>query len=167
MKIKKKKLIVLAIIIVIAAAGIGTSYAIAIDAFNTNGDTDYWYDVAFTYVSTSDNEFVKDVADVDALIIDDNNIEVSLTNVYPGYIAYVDFILTNIGDDPIIVDAVTINPYDTSALDVQLINVSQGTILYVNGDTIEGQVKIEVLQDASQGTFYPVIIDIGFVDYSG
>ncbi len=162
---KKKKLIVLALIIVIASAGIGTSYAIAVDAFNTNGDSEYWYDVAFTFVSTSDNEYVKDVAFVDAIIIDDNNIEVSLTNAYPGYIAYIDFTITNTGIDPIIVDAVTINPYNTVALDVQVVDVIAGTILYVNGDIIDGQVTIEVLQGAAQGTIYPVTIDIGFADF--
>jgi hypothetical protein len=165
MKIKKKKLIVFAITLVISAAGIGTSYAIAVDAFNTNGDTEYWYDVAFTSVSTFDNEKDKDVADINAMIIDDNNIEITLTNSYPGYIGYVDFIITNTGDDPIVIDVLTISPYNTDALNVLVTDIIEGTILYVNGDTIEGQLTIEVLQGASQNTIYPVIIDIGFADH--
>ncbi len=163
---KKKKLIVLVLIAVIASAGFGTSYAITTDGFDTHENSCCWYDVAFTFVSTSDNEYVKDVAFVDAIIIDDNNIEVSLTNAYPGYIAYVDFTITNTGTDPIIVDAVTIGSYNAAALDIQIIDVIAGTILYVNGDTIEGQVTIEILQGASQNSAYPANIDIGFTEFS-
>jgi hypothetical protein len=156
----KNKSIVIALILIIASAGIGTSFSIAVGAFSTNGGTDYFYDVSFLTISVSDNE-ANEVATEFAQIVTNNISQVTITNAYPGYIAYVDFTMANVGSDPVLLDDLTIWPYDTDALDIQVDGVIEGTFLLPR-EWIGGQLTIEVLESASMGSNYPFSIDIGF-----
>ena len=157
----KKKSIVIALVLIIASAGIGTSFSIAVGAFNTNGTIGYNYDVRFISISYSDNEVSYNVATGSAHIIANNISQVTISNAYPGYIAYVDFIMANVGSDPILLDELLISGYNTDALDIQVDGVVLGTFLLPREST-DGQLIIEVLDDASMDTSYPFNIYIGF-----
>lgn len=157
----RKKSIVLALILIIASAGIGTGFSLAANGFQTNGTIAYIYGINFTAVSYSDNEIEKEVADGIATIIDTQNIQVTITNAYPGYIAYIDFTILNTGQDPILLDDLTIGTYNTDALYVEVIGIIEWTFL-IPGETIDAQLIVEVLQDAEMGVNYPFNVDIGF-----
>ena len=157
----RKKPLFMALILIIAAAGIGTGFSLAIGTFQTNGIISYDYGVNFTDVTYYDNEIGKEVADGVATIIDSGNIEVTITNGYPGYIAYTDFTIKNTGLFPILLDDLTIGTYDTDALFVEIIGISEGTFLFP-GSTIDGQLTVEILQDAEMDNNYPFTVSIGF-----
>ena len=157
----KKKSIVLALVLIIASAGIGISFSVAVGAFRGNGPIGYNYDVCFISISVSDNEGSGEVATEVAQIITNNISQVTIANAYPGYIAYVDFTMANIGGDPVLLDDLTIWPYDTDALDIQLDDSILGTFLLPR-QLIDGQLTIEVLSDASMDSDHPFTADIRF-----
>jgi hypothetical protein len=158
----RKKGIVLALVFIIASAGIGTSFSIAVGALRTFGPIGYNFDVRFIDVTYSDNEGSLDIAIVTAWIYTNNITKVTITNAYPGYIAYVDFIMGNIGNGPILLDDLTVLPYNTDALDIQVDGVTVGTYLQPR-ESIEGQLIIEVLDGASMDSNYPFDIDFIFI----
>jgi hypothetical protein len=151
----KKKSIVLALILIIASAGVGTGFSLAVGAFRTNGELDYLYDVEFISIYVIDNEVEKDVAIESAYLIDNNHSQVSITNAYPGYVAYVYFEIENIGNDPVIVTPIVVGTYDTNAIDVQAtLNLPSGPIFFP-GQVIDGELIIEVKQTADMNSYYP------------
>jgi hypothetical protein len=157
----RKKSIVIALVLIIATAGIGTSFSIAVGAFKTLGPIGYNYDVRFIGISYSDNEGSYNIATGIAYIYTNNISIVSISNAYPGYIAYVDFTMANVGNDPILLDELTISGYDTDVLDIQVVDVTVGTFLLPREST-SGQLIVEVLDDAEMDTTYPFDIYIGF-----
>ena len=158
------KLGVLFIVSVIASAGMGVSYAVTNGEFNTNGVC--YPDVEFTDVSTSDNEYVKEVADVDAQIVNaGRGIDVDISNAYPGYEATINFTIMNIGDCPIYVSGVSVWSSDSDAVEVTVVpDITVGTWLYYYGDTIVRDLVVLITQDAEQGTPYQFNVTIDF-DY--
>jgi len=151
-------------VIVVASAGMGISYA-------TNGGNigvgvpSLWCDVAFTSASLRnppDNEIDKDVGDVTVTLNPGgSSITIDVTTAYPGYEAYVDFTIANLGNNPIDVDGVVSEDYDETALDIVVAGVVAGTVLGV-GESLNGMATVKVLQGAQQNTVYPFTLSLGF-----
>lgn len=160
----KSKAFVMLLVLFMAAAGIGISYA-SINGMNLSGYPSCYCDVAFTSAelgSPADNEIDIDVADA-TVTLDSNgdSITIELTNAYPGYEAYINFTITNLGNKPIDVNGIINEIYDTTALEIILDGVAAGSILGI-GESITGAVTVKVLPGAEQNTVYQFIIDLGF-----
>ncbi len=162
MRIKLGVLFLFAVIVV-ASAGMGISYTS--NGLSIEGVPSGWCDVAFTSVAPGvppDNEDGTDVGDVTVTLDPSgSSITVVITTAYPGYEAYVDFTITNIGNKPIDVNGVVGQSYDTTALAIQVSGVEAGTVLGV-GESIDGTATIRVLPGAAQGTVYPFTVSLGF-----
>jgi len=166
MRMKLGVLFLLAVI-VIASAGMGISYANG--DLNTSGEI--CCDVAFTSASASDNEFeegVVDPKDVGAVEVDPSgndiytkSLVVYITNAYPGYKAYIDFTITNMGNKPIDVLGVVSKDYNNTALRIVVTGVVAGGVLYPSR-SLDGTVTIKVRQGAKQNTLYPFTVGFGF-----
>lgn len=155
-----KKLAVIIISMVIAFLGMGSSYAV--DTLDTSEYAEYWYDPVFTDVSFSDNEGVLDVGLVQASIMGDGEmIDVDIFNAYPGYEAYVDFTITNVGD-PVYIVGLSFSSYDTSALSLVVDGVVPGTFLG-SEESVSGRLTVTVLDGALQNMVYlfDVYVDFG------
>jgi len=158
MRIKRRVLVLLAVI-VIASAGMGISYAT--NGGGIGGVPSYYCDVAFIDVSASDNEYVKEVADVTAQIINEGSgIYVGISNAYPRYEAYIDFTITNQGNKPINVDVVA-SDYEDTALDIDVAGVEEGDVLGME-ESLYGTLTVLVLQGAEQNTVYDFTVSFGF-----
>ena len=162
MRIKLGVLFLLAVIVV-ASAGMGISYTS--NGLSIVGVPSDWCDVAFTSAAPGDppdNEDDKDVGDVTVTLDPSgNSITVDIITAYPGYEAYVDFTIANIGNKPIDVNGVVSQTYNTTALAVQVSGVEAGTVLGV-GESINGNVTVRVLQGAAQNTVYQFTVGLGF-----
>lgn len=154
-----KKLGVIVVSMLIALLGVGTSYAV--DTLNTSEYAEYWYDPIFTSVSVSDNEGVLDVGVVSAVITSDELVDVDIFNAYPGYEAYIDFTIINIGD-PVYITGLSFSDYDTSALSLSVDGIVPGTFLG-SEESVSGTLTVTVLDGALQNTVYlfDVFIDFG------
>lgn len=158
-----KKLAVIVISIFISLISISSSYAI--DVLNKEEYLEYWYDPIFSdIVFVGDNEVDVEIADVSALIISDDLLEVSITNAYPGYIAYIDYNITNVGD-PVSITGLSYSISDSTALSLSNSGITPGTIL-VSGEIITGSLVVTILSSAYQNSYYTfdVFIDFGEVD---
>ena len=78
-----------------------------------------------------------------------------------GYEAYVNFTVTNLGNQPIDVNGIVGHTYDETALEILVSGVEAGTVLDV-GQSLGGTATIRVLQGAAQNTIYPFSVDLGF-----
>jgi hypothetical protein len=153
----KTKIFALLILAMIALSTIGYSYAcknggITIDCYCN-------CDVAFTKVTTSDNEIEKEVANVYAEICDGDKINAYITNAYPCYTAYINFTIENKGNKPVHIDEVRIEEYDKTALEISITDVIACTLISP-GETINGQVTVHILQEAKQNWQYTFKIKI-------
>lgn len=163
MRIKLGVLFLLAVIVV-ASAGMGISYAI--NGGNVGvGVPSGWCDVAFTSAEPGDppdNEGAIDVGDVIVTLNPGgSSITIDVTTAYPGYEAYVDFTITNLGNNPIDVDGVVSEDYDETALEIVVDDVVAGTVLGM-GESLDGTATITVLQGAEQNTQYGFTLGLGF-----
>jgi len=159
----KAKIGVILLVVIIASAGIGVSYACV------NGGVDVRCcppcGVKFYAVTTADNEFdddvvdPKNVGDVTARIVDyGGGIEVFIVNAYPLYEAYIYFTIKNTGRKPIHIDEVSVEDYDTTAL---AIDVSGVIDIWISpGETIDGELTVEILQEAKQNWEYSFQVKI-------
>ena len=148
---------------VIAFAGIGMSYAVLAGEINVNGFAECYCDVGFVSVWTDDNEMDKYVADVSAVITNSgNSFSVSISNAYPGYVAYIDFAIQNMDVNPAYVGGVIIGNYDEDALDIVVSGVNPGAVLYQNGNLLVGTLTVSVLQGVMESTGYPFDVSLGF-----
>ena len=162
MRIKLGVFFLLAVIVV-ASAGMGISYA---DGGIELGQVPSCYcDVAFTSAGPGippDNEFDKNVGHVTVTRDPSgSSITVDITTAYPGYEAYIDFTITNLGNQPIDVDGVIGETYNVNALEIVVTGVAENTVLYA-GESLEGTVTIKVLPGAEQNTPYPFTMGLGF-----
>jgi hypothetical protein len=150
-------------VIVVASAGMGISYAI--NGLSIGGVPSCYCDVAFTSAELgdpADNEIDKDVASATVTLnAGGSSITVDITVAYPGYEAYIDFTITNLGNKPIDVDGVVSEIYDVDALEIVITGVVAGTVLDV-GASLDGTVTIKVLPGAEQNTQYPFTMGLGF-----
>ena len=161
------KLGVLFIVAVIASAGMGVSYAVTNGEVIVNGACCY-PDIQFTEVTTWDNEYIKEVADVTAQIVDNNNgIQVFVSNAYPGYIATINFTMKNVGDFPAYVSVFSIEISD-DALDVDVVpDITVGTVLDI-GDEIKRDLTVHVTEFAEQNIIsYRFWVNTTFLMYYG
>ena len=162
MRIKLGVLFLFAVIVV-ASAGMGISYTS--NGLSIEGVPSGWCDVAFTSAAPGDppdNEDDKDIGDVTVTLDPSgSSIAVVITTAYPGYEAYVDFTIANLGNKPIDVNGVVGQTYDITALEIQVSGVEAGTVLGV-GEILDGTATIRVLQGAAQGTVYPFTVSLGF-----
>ena len=158
------KLGVLFLVAVIAIASVGMSYSLANGENNTNGVC--CPDVEFTDVTTSDNEYEKEVADVTAQIINGGSgIHVDISNAYPEYIATITFTMENVGSKPIYVSAFSIESSDDDALDINVVpDINVGTWLYYYGDKIIRDLTVRITQLAEQNTPYRFWVNTTFGD---
>ena len=162
MRIKLGVFFLLAVIVV-ASAGMGISYA---DGGIELGQVPSCYcDVAFTSAGAGippDNEFDKNVGHVTVTRDPSgSSITVDITTAYPGYEAYIDFTITNLGNQPIDVDGVVSETYNANALEIVVTGVAENTVLYA-GESLEGTVTIKVLSEAEHNTPYPFTMGLGF-----
>ena len=164
MRIKLGVFFLLAVIVV-ASAGMGISYAISGPSILEGGVPSCWCDVAFTSAGPGippDNEFDKNVGHVTVTRDPSgSSITVDITTAYPGYEAYIDFTITNLGNQPIDVDGVISETYNVNALEIVVTGVAENTVLYA-GESLEGTVTIKVLPGAEQNTPYPFTMGLGF-----
>jgi hypothetical protein len=159
----KTKIIAIPILAIVALSIIGYSYAC------TNG----WHidcycncDVKFIKVTTSDNEFVKFVADVSARInCAGDTIKACITNGYPCYRAYINYTIKNTGCKPVHFDMVKIINDHPEALDITTTN---HTCTWLSPcDTVKGTTTVHVLQPAKQNWQYCFEIKICFTCQEG
>jgi len=157
----KTKLFAAIILTMIALGTIGFSYAcnnggIHIDCYcqpNCN--------IRFTYVTTSDNEHEKYVADVSAKInYAGDTITACITNAYPCYRAYINYTIQNKGTCPIHFDNLVIINGHPEALEITTTN---HTCTWLSSyETVKGTTTIHILQTAEQNAEYNFQIKIGF-----
>jgi len=111
------------------------------------------YGISFVQAVCADNQ-AKKVAQIQASISQDGDIlTVNIRNAYPGYAGYVNFKIKNIGKKSLQIDRVTITTYDTKALSVTKPSNLVGKYIKP-GNTLDGQVKIELLNGAKQNWVY-------------
>lgn len=86
---------------------------------------DYHCNIAFTKVTTTNNEIEKDIANVYATIsADKNTITAQITNAYPGYKAQITYTIRNTGNRPIQFTSLTIATPNPEALEITTTNLS-------------------------------------------
>ena len=162
-------------VIVVAAAGMGISYAT--NGLNTDVIAQNWCDVAFTSAEPGDppdNEVDIDVGDVSVILIsrvptlssdvpvnDGNRILVTVTTAYPGYEAYVDFTIKNMGTSIIDVNGIVLEDYNDTAMGITVTGF-EGVIELVPGEELSGRLTISVLNEAEQNWQYPFVVGFGF-----
>ena len=156
----KTKIFALLILAIIALSIIGYSYA----CYNGGVHIDCYCqpncNIRFTYVTTSDNEHEKYVADVQAQITcDGDTIQVSITNAYPCYEAYINYTIKNKGTCPIHFNSLTIINPNPEALDITTTNHT--CTLLPPGDMVQGTTAVHILQPAEQDWEYNFQIKIG------
>lgn len=162
MRIKLGVLLLLAVIVV-ASAGMGISYA---DGGIELGQVPSCYcDVAFTSAGPGippDNEGGIDVGYIGTVTLDPSgsSINIDIFNAYPGYKAYIDFTVKNLGNKPINVNMVA-SDYEDTALDIEVAGVEEGDVLGV-GESLDGTVTVGLLQGAEQNTVYGFTVSFGF-----
>ena len=160
----KTKIGVIFLVAIIAFAGLGVSYAcvdggVVVKSSPTCG-------IKFYAVSTADNEFdgsvedPKEVGDVTAQIVCcGKGINVFVVNAYPLYEAYIYFTIKNTGCKPVHIDEVFVEEYDTTALEIGVSGVTSG--IWINpGETIDGELTVEILQAAKQNWEYSFEVKI-------
>jgi len=155
----KTKIFATLIFTMIALSIIGYSYACHNGGWHINCGCSCNCDVKFTYVTTSDNEFEKEVADVYAEIsCDGNTINVYITNAYPCYEAYITYTIKNKGSKPAHFDSVTIINPNPEALEITTTN---HTCTYLSPcTTVQGTTTVHILQPAEQNAEYSFQIKI-------
>ena len=152
-----KKLPATLILTVIALLTIGYSYAYK-NGINIKPNNNF--DVAFTNVTTNDNEAQIDVATTCAQITPDGNaINAYITNAYPCYEAYITYTIQNKGNKPAYFDSVTITNPNPEALKITTTNHAYTWLQ--PGQTVQGTTTIHTLQEARQGWQYKFQISIG------
>ena len=153
----KTKIVISLMLVAIALISIGYSYAC------TNGWQINCYcncDVKFTKVTTSDNEFEKDVANVYAEIVNcGNTINAYITNAYPCYRAYINYTIKNKGTCPIHFDNLVIINGHPEALEITTTNHT--CTLLSPCETVKGTTTVHILQPAQQNGEYTFKIKIG------
>ena len=117
----KTKLFAAIILTMIALGTIGFSYSCLNGGWQINCYCNC--DIKFTYVTTSDNEIEKDVANVYAeKTCDGNTINAYISNAYPCYEAYINYTIKNTGCKPFHFDSVTIINNYPEALEITITN---------------------------------------------
>jgi hypothetical protein len=155
----KTKVIALLILATIAVGVIGYSYACLNGGIDINCYCNC--DVKFIKVSTSDNEFEKEVGNVRATIsCDGDTITVCINNAYPCYRAYINFTIKNQGCRPVHIDGVTIGDYNITALDITLTGITGCWICPC--ECIKGQLTVHTLQEAQECHTYTFKVKIAF-----
>jgi hypothetical protein len=152
-----KKLPATLILTVIALLTIGYSYAYK-NGINIKPNKNL--DVAFTNVTTNDNEAQIDVATTYAQITPDGNaIKAYITNAYPSYEAYITYTIQNKGNKPAYFNSVTITNPNPEALEITATNHAYTWL--PPGQTVQGTTTVHILQEARQGWQYKFQISIG------
>lgn len=122
--------------------------------------------INFSSASCSDNELTLDVATCDVVITSEEvseDVEVSklivtIGNAYPGYEAYVDFTIKNVGDYHVHIESVPTDNPNPEALSVDITDLTCTT--FGPGATVSGTVTVGVLDGAEQKTTYTFNITI-------
>jgi len=155
-----KKLTIIAISIFFCILSLSTSYAL--DLLNKEEYAEYWFDPSFTSFSITDNEFDIDVASVSVVISSYDLIDVSILNTYPGYEAYIEFTVSNVGD-PVYITSLSFGVYDSSALMLNVFDIVPGTLLG-SDEEITGLLVVTILEGALQNSIYDFDVFIDFGD---
>jgi hypothetical protein len=152
-----KKPVVALITIIAAIALVSYSYA-STNGINTcNGVCA----VKFAKATTHDNEVGKDFGHVSARIIDcGQSIEMTITNGYPHYQAYLNYTIQNVGTLPIQASFLTITNPNPQELKVTSTDHT-GTWLQPS-QTVHGKTNVTILDTAKQGSYYTFKIQIDF-----
>lgn len=165
----KGKLGLVFLVGVIAVAGMGVSYGVITNNFETNGIPGCYFDVAFVdSVYAYDNEVEKDIGTVYAELTDGYNngyydgIYVEIDHSYPTYEVYIDFTVQNTGDHPIDVNGITVTNYDNSAMSTSLSGDLADTSSIAPLEKVDGTVNITVLNEAKMNWIYEFEIGLGF-----
>ena len=145
----KKKIALIVIIVVLALCSMSLSYA-------GNGV------IEFVGCGSWDNETYKFIGDVDAYIDLDGQLNISITDAYPQYEAYVNFTIKNIQysqEDGIYITEVWVINGNKTALSVNVINnitkvPIPNNFLLKPGESLEGLVTIKVLNEIDQSKTY-------------
>jgi hypothetical protein len=162
----KTKIFALIILAIIALTSVGYSYAclnggIQVDCYPTCYPS-YYCSVVFIKVRTYDNEIEKDVGKVYAQIsCDGRTITVYINNSYPCYKAYINFTIKNKGCYPAHIDEVTVQDYNKTALEIQMINIIACTWISPS-ETISGLLTVHTLQPAQECHTYTFSVVIKF-----
>jgi len=126
---------------------------------------DYMHFIGCDY---EDNEAAgEDVASVGATIVNNKELEITVYNAYPGYVAEVNFTVKHTGETGGPVMYLTyIGDYSSAEMDVVVTDLDGDPIpLYSNydpGDLLEGLITISVYQPAEQGHSYSFNFDLEF-----
>ncbi len=151
----KKELGALLFVIIISFASMGTSFA---------GDKH----TEFTQFSFGDNEELKDVGYVSAYINQAGNLIVTVSDAYPGYEAWVTFVIQNIGgpEDPgMYLWSISFINGNTSKIDIDVTDPLGGSLIntYIDpGETLKGLLTITALPGAEQDASYSFGANIVF-----
>jgi hypothetical protein len=146
----KTKIFALIILAIIALTSIGYSYACLNGGIQVNCYPSCYCNVVFIKVRTYDNEIEKDVGKVYAQIsCDGGTIQVCINNSYPCYKAYINFTIRNKGSCPVHIDEVTIQDYNSTALEIEMTNIIACTWISPC-ETINGLLTVHTLQEAQE-----------------
>jgi archaellum component FlaG (FlaF/FlaG flagellin family) len=154
----KTKIFALLILAIVLLTTTGYSYA----CYNGRIQIDCYCScsLAFTKVTTSDNENEKDIGKIYATLSCNKNIIIAqITNTYPCYEATITYTIKNTGNRPIQFTTLTIINPNPEALEITTTNHT-GTALYPC-QTLEGTTKVHVLQPAKENGQYLFQIKIG------
>ena len=154
----KKKIALIVIIVVLALCSMSLSYA------NDNL-------IAFVGCDSWDNETYKFIGDVNAYIDLDGQLNISITDAYPQYEAYVNFTIKNIGhpEDPtVLLNEIEVINGNESALSIVVTDLD-GNPIPVDapidpGETLDGLVTISVLNEIEESHTYSFGVKLKF-DY--
>lgn len=148
----KNKLLLALALTMTALSIIGYSYACTRGGFTINCNQPNC-DIKFTLVLTSDNEIEKEVADIQAEIVNDGNkIQAYITNGYPCYEAYINYTIKNKGTCPVHFTNLTIINPNPEALDITTTN---HTCTWLQPcETAQGTTTVHILQPAQQNWQY-------------
>jgi hypothetical protein len=152
-----KKLVAMLTLTIIALLTVGYSYACKKGGINIKPNK---FDVAFTNVTTSDNEAKMNVATTHAQITQDGNtINIYILNAYPGYAASIAYTIQNNGKMPAHLNSLIVTNPNPEAL--KITSTDHTYIWLQPGQTVQVTTTIYILEKAKENQQYTFQIIMG------
>lgn len=152
---KKKLAALLVFVAVVALASMGMSYAADKDVF-------------FIGCGAWDCEVEKDVGNVSAHIDSMGDLNISVSNAYPGYEACVNFTIKYTapfgGDERVYLTEIDITNNFPSVMDIIVTGIAVGPTPIHQGEKLEGLLTITIKDGAEEDQPYWFDVDIKFED---
>lgn len=149
----KKKLLLVFVVVIFALSSMGMGFA-------GEQHTEF-----LPYTFTRDNEVGKDVGYVYAFVNQANKLNITITDAYPGYRAFVHFKIQNILEEPTMYLKSITRSYppeiELVVTDLNEVPFPYNTPL-APGQILDGMVNITILSGAAEDASYSFGVDIHF-----